>query len=386
VERRWGYVERKGIGTRLIHSGEDIIVPEKPLEVPIYLTAGFITPSLARMYLYSREANPTVTALEEKIAEIEGYPSAAAFSSGMSAISTTFLTLLKPGSKMLIQRDIFSRIVVLARELSEKMNFKLIESSAEEIADNIEKQKPDVVFVESESNPLLKVVDLEEIGKICKSQGSILIVDNTIPTPVNLRPSEMGASIVIHSASKYLGGHNDIIGGIVAGEADLVEQIRDKRSDLGTIMDPFTSFLVIRGLKTLHIRMHHHNKNAEILAKTLQDNKKIARIYYPGLENHPSHRIAKKILKGYGGIVSIELKTDLDGTLKFMRELRIAKPAGTFGGPETLVSHPASMSHRHHSKEEREAMGISDSLIRISVGLEDIEDIINDIERALENL
>ena len=379
-------MEKRGIGTKLIHSGEDILVPEKPLEVPIYLTAGFITPSLARMYLYSREANPTVTALEEKIAEIEGYQSAAAFSSGMSAISTTFITLLKPGDKMLIQRDIFSRTVVLARELSKKMGIDLIESSPEEIIDNAEKLKPDIVFVESVSNPLLKVVDLQELGKICKSQGTMLIVDNTIPTPINLRPSETGANIVIHSASKYLGGHNDIIGGIVAGEAELVEQIRDKRSDLGTIMDPFTSFLVIRGLKTLHIRMQHHNKNAEILAKNLQDNKKIARIYYPGLESHSSHAIAKKILKGYGGIVSIELKTDLEGTLRFMRELSIAKPAGTFGGPETLVSHPATMSHRHLSKEEREAMGIGDSLVRISVGLENIEDVIEDIEQALTHI
>ncbi len=379
-------MEAKGIGTKLIHSGEDIIVPEKPLEIPIYLTAGFITPSLARVYLYSRESNPTVTALEEKIAEIEGYGSAAAFSSGMSAISTTFLTLLKPGAKMLIQRDIFSRIVFLSRELSEKIGFKLLESSPEEIIDNTERWKPDIVFVESASNPLLKVIDLEELGKICRSRGTILIVDNTIPTPINLRPSEIGANIVIHSASKYLGGHNDIIGGIVAGEPDLVEQIRDKRSDLGTIMDPFTSFLVIRGLKTLHIRIHHHNKNAETLAKALQDNKKIAKIYYPGLESHPSHRTAKKILKGYGGIVSVELRTNLEGALRFMGELKIIKPAGTFGGPETIVSHPATMSHRHYSKEEREAIGISDSLIRISVGLENIEDIISDIEQALEQI
>lgn len=379
-------MERKGIGTKLIHSGEDVPVPEKPLEVPIYLTAGFITPSLARMYLYSREANPTVTALEEKIAEIEGYGSAAAFSSGMSAISTTFITILRPGAKMLIQRDIFSRIVFLARELSGKIGFKLMESSPEEIIDNAERWKPDVVFVESMSNPLLKVIDLEELGKICRSNGSILIVDNTIPTPINLTPSEIGANIVIHSASKYLGGHNDIIGGVVAGDPELVEQIRDKRSDLGTIMDPFTSFLVIRGLKTLHIRMQHHNKNAETLAKTLQDNKKIARVYYPGLESHPSHSTAKKILKGYGGIVSIELKTDLEGVLRFMRGLKIAKPAGTFGGPETLVSHPATMSHRHYSKEERESIGIKDSLVRISVGLENIEDIVEDIEQALKQI
>jgi cystathionine gamma-synthase len=376
----------RGIGTKLIHSGEDILVPEKPLEVPIYLSAGFITPSLARIYLYSREANPTVTALEEKIAEIEGYPSAVAFSSGMSAISTIFLTLLKPGSKMVIQRDIFARTIVLARELSEKIGFKLIEASPEEVISEVERWKPDLVFIESVSNPLLKVIDIYELGKLCREIGSILVVDNTIPTPINLRPSEAGAHIVVHSASKYLGGHNDIIGGVAAGEPELMEEIRDKRSDFGTIMDPFTAFLVIRGLKTLHIRMHHHNENAEKLAKALEGNKKISKIYYPGLESHPSYSIAKKILKGFGGIVSIEIKAGMEATLKFMKELKIAKPAGTFGGPETLVSHPATMSHRHYSKEEREMLGISDSLVRISVGLENIEDIIEDIEEALSKI
>jgi cystathionine gamma-synthase len=376
----------RGIGTKLIHSGEDILVPEKPLEVPIYLSAGFITPSLARIYLYSREANPTVTALEEKIAEIEGYPSAVAFSSGMSAISTIFLTLLKPGSKMVIQRDIFARTIVLAREFSEKIGFKLIESSPEEVINEVERWKPDLVFIESVSNPLLKVIDIYELGKLCREIGSILVVDNTIPTPINLRPSEAGAHIVVHSASKYLGGHNDIIGGVAAGEPELMEEIRDKRSDFGTIMDPFTAFLVIRGLKTLHIRMHHHNENAEKLAKALEVNKKISKVYYPGLESHPSYSIAKKILKGFGGIVGIEIKADMEATLKFMKELKIAKPAGTFGGPETLVSHPATMSHRHYSKEEREVLGISDSLVRISVGLENIEDIIEDIEEALSKI
>lgn len=371
------------IETKIIHSGEDIIVPEKPLEVPIYLSAGFITPSLARLYLYSRESNPTVDALEGKIAEIEGFGSAAAFSSGMSAISTTLITILKPGSKLVIQKDIFARTVVLARELSNKIGFKLIEVHPEEVIDTVERQKPDMVFIESMSNPLLKVVDIERLTKICREIGAVLVVDNTIPTPINLRPSELGADIVIHSASKYLGGHNDIIGGVLAGNPELVEEIRERRADLGTIMDPFTAFLVIRGLKTLHIRIQHHNRNAEILAKTLSENKKISRVYYPGLESHPSHKIAKKIMKGFGGIVSIELRTDLEGTLKFMGGLKIAKPSGTFGGPETLISHPATMSHRHYSKEERETLGIGDSLVRISVGLENIEDIVEDIERAL---
>jgi len=381
-----GATKERGMGTKLIHSGEDILVPEKPLEVPIYLSAGFITPSLARIYLYSREANPTVTALEEKIAEIEGYPSAAAFSSGMSAISTIFLTLLKPGSKMVIQRDIFARTIVLARELSKKIGFKLIESSPEEVISDVERWKPDVVFIESMSNPLLKVIDIYALSKLCREIGSILIVDNTIPTPINLKPSESGAHVVVHSASKYLGGHNDLIGGVAAGDPEIIEEVRDKRADLGTIMDPFTAFLVIRGLKTLHIRIQHHNRNAEELAKALEENKKVSRVYYPGLESHPSHSIARKILRGFGGIVSIEIKGDMEAALKFMRELKIAKPAGTFGGPETLVSHPATMSHRHYSKEEREMLGISDSLVRISVGLEDIEDIIEDIEEALSKI
>jgi cystathionine gamma-synthase len=362
------------------------LVPEKPLEVPIYLSAGFVTPSLARIYLYSREANPTVTALEEKVAEIEGYSSAVAFSSGMSAISTIFLTLLKPGSKMVIQRDIFARTIVLARELSEKIGFKLIEASPEEIISEVERWKPDLVFIESVSNPLLKVIDIFELGKLCRELGSVLVVDNTIPTPINLRPSEAGAHIVVHSASKYLGGHNDLIGGVVAGEPELVEEIREKRADLGTIMDPFTAFLVIRGLKTLHIRMERHNRNAEELAKSLENNKKISKIYYPGLESHPSYSIARKILKGFGGIVSIEIKADVDSALRFMKELKIAKPAGTFGGPETLVSHPATMSHRHYSREEREMIGIRDNLVRISVGLENIEDIVEDIEEALSKI
>lgn len=376
----------RGIGTSLIHSGEDIVVPEKPLEVPIYMTAGFITPSLARMYLYSREENPTVTALEEKMAEVEGYQAAAAFSSGMAAISTTFMALAKPGSRMLIQRDIFARTLVLARELASRMGFKLYEASPEEIASEAERVKPDIVFVETLSNPLLRIPDLKALSETCRTYGSILLVDNTIPTPINLRASEIGAHLVVHSASKYLGGHNDVIGGIVSGEADLVEAIRNLRSDLGTIMDPFAAFLTIRGLKTLHVRMERHNRNAEVLAKILKDHKKISRIYYPGLETHPGHEIAKKLLKGFGGIVSIEIKTDLEGAVRFLRELKIAKPAGTFGGTETLASHPATMSHRHYSREEREFLGISDGLVRISVGLEDVEDIVEDVEQGLDKI
>lgn len=376
----------RGIGTNLVHSGEDIIVPERPLEVPIYMTAGFITPSTARMYLYSREENPTVTALENKMAEIEGYQAAAAFSSGMAAISTTFLALTKPGSRMLIQRDIFARTLVLARELASRIGFKLYEASPEEMASEAERVKPDIVFVETLSNPLLRMPDLKALSEICRSHGSILVVDNTIPTPVNLRASEIGAGLVVHSASKYLGGHNDLIGGLVSGEAELVEAIRSLRSDLGTIMDPFTAFLTIRGLKTLHVRMERHNRNAETLAKILKDHEKISRTYYPGLETHPGHEIAKKLLKGFGGIVSVEIKTDLEGVMKFLRELNIVKPAGTFGGTETLVSHPATMSHRHFSREERGFLGISDGLLRISVGLEDVEDIVDDIEQALDKI
>ncbi len=376
----------QGFGSKLIHGGRDLIVPEEPLVYPIYLTSAFITPSLARVYLYSREENPTITFVENKIAEIDGYKNAAAFSSGMAAEATLFMAFLERSSKLVIQKDIYSRTVTLAREILPKIGVEIYETKTPNIIDVVEKIKPDMVFVETISNPLVRVIDIAELSKITRSHGTMLVVDNTLATPYNLEPSKYNIDLVVYSASKYLGGHNDIIGGFVTGEFDLVERIKDLRASLGNIMDPVTAFLIDRGIKTLHIRMEKHNRNAETVAKILRTNSKIEKIYYPCLEEDDNYPIARKILKGCSGMVTIKIKGDLDDALKFMKEIKMIKPAGTFGGAESLASHPSTMSHRHLDRDERLELGITDNLIRLSIGLEDVEDIINDIEQALKNI
>lgn len=356
------------------------------ITTPIYQTTAFLYPEGER-YRYSREINPTVLELAKKIAELEGAEAGLAFSSGMGAISTSLLTLSRPGSKILVHVDMFGRSVRFVKDYLSSWGVKVNVAPADnESMIEMAKDKHDIVFVESITNPLVRVVDLEELGKTCKDLGSTLIVDSTFATPINQKPLEFGAKLVIHSASKFIAGHNDVITGLLAGDGNLVKAIDQMRRTLGTSLDPHPAFLVIRGMKTLKIRMDVINRNAMAIAEFLESHPKVQRVYYPGLKSHETHEVATRVLKGYGGVVSFEVRGGTEAAVKVMKSTSVIIPAQSLGGVNSLISHPPTMSHRTLSPEERKASGITDGLLRLSVGIEDVEDLVEDLDRALSKI
>lgn len=366
---------------------EDIDNITGAITTPIYQTTAYLYPE-GEKYRYSREANPTVLELAKKISELENAEQGIAFSSGMGAISTTALALLRPNNNVLIHRDMFGRSYRFFTDYlrSWGVNVDASNPGNENIIEMCKSKKYDLIFVESITNPLLRVIDIQELAKIAKEQGSILVVDSTFATPINQKPLELGADIVVHSASKFLAGHNDVIAGLVAGYAKYLTIIDQMRRTLGTSLDPHAAYLTLRGIKTLKIRMDVINRNAEQLAEFLEDHPKVTKVYYPGLKSHMDYEIAKKVLKGFGGVLSFEIRGNQENALKVMRSVRLIIPAQTLGGVNSVISHPATMSHRTLTLEERKAIGLTDSLLRLSVGIEDINDLIEDLDRALNSI
>lgn len=366
---------------------EDIDNITGAITTPIYQTTAYLYPE-GEKYRYSREANPTVLELAKKISELENAEQGIAFSSGMGAISTTALALLRPNNNVLIHRDMFGRSYRFFTDYlrSWGVNVDASNPGNENIIEMCKSKKYDLIFVESITNPLLRVIDIQELAKIAKEQGSILVVDSTFATPINQKPLELGADIVVHSASKFLAGHNDVIAGLVAGYAKYLTIIDQMRRTLGTSLDPHAAYLTLRGIKTLKIRMDVINRNAEQLAEFLEDHPKVTKVYYPGLKSHVDYEIAKKVLKGFGGVLSFEIRGNQENALKVMRSVRLIIPAQTLGGVNSVISHPATMSHRTLTLEERKAIGLTDSLLRLSVGIEDINDLIEDLDRALNSI
>jgi cystathionine gamma-synthase len=357
------------------------------LTTPIYQTTAFAFP-IGEKYRYTREANPTVLELSRKIAELEEAEAAVAFSSGMGAISTVTLSLLKPGSKVLIHSDAFGRTLKFFTEFLRNwnVNVDVSEPGTDKYLEKLASSKYDLAFLEIISNPLLRVLDLPKISKVARECNCILLVDSTLATPINIKPIKYGADIVIHSASKFLAGHNDVIVGVAAGSNSLMSKVDNLRRSLGTSLDPHAAYLTIRGLKTLKIRMETINRNALAIAEFLQDHPKVRKVYYPGLTSHPDHNIARRILSGYGGLVSFEVKGNRDVALKVMSELKIVIPAQTLGGVNSTISHPVTMTHRNLTKEELLKAGIDESLLRLSVGIEDVNDLIEDLDNALSRI
>ncbi|BDB98905.1 aminotransferase class I/II-fold pyridoxal phosphate-dependent enzyme [Saccharolobus caldissimus] len=366
---------------------EDIDNITGAITTPIYQTTAYLYPE-GEKYRYSREANPTVLELAKKISELENAEQGIAFSSGMGAISTTALALLRPNNNVLIHRDMFGRSYRFFTDYLRSWGVSVDASNPgnENIIEMCKSKKYDLIFVESITNPLLRVIDIQELAKIAKEQGSILVVDSTFATPINQKPLELGADIVVHSASKFLAGHNDVIAGLVAGYAKYLTIIDQMRRTLGTSLDPHAAYLTLRGIKTLKIRMDVINRNAEQLAEFLEDHPKVTKVYYPGLKSHVDYEIAKKVLKGFGGVLSFEIRGNQENALKVMRSVRLIIPAQTLGGVNSVISHPATMSHRTLTLEERKAIGLTDSLLRLSVGIEDINDLIEDLDRALNSI
>lgn len=363
---------------------------------PLYQTATFLYPYAVdesgnytdgnAPYFYTRLGNPTVRAVERKLAALEHAEDAVAFSSGMAAISTAVIASMGEKGHLLSVRDIYGGTHSLFSGVLPGMGHEVsyFDQSRTKFLEEMVKPNTRAVYVETPTNPTLDIYDIKEIFDFANSHGLISIIDNTFNTPINLRPVELGADIVLHSATKYLAGHSDVIAGIVAGSREHVERIRQSMTVFGGSMEPFTAFLMERGMKTLELRVKKSNESAMSIADYLSSHRRISRVLYPGLESHKGHEIANGIMSRFGGVLSFELRGTKDEAVRVMKRMKIARIAGSLGGVESLVTMPVETSHRQMSPAEREERGISDTLIRFAVGIEDEEDLIEDIGQALE--
>ena len=378
------------IETRVIHAGQKPDPSTGAVMTPIYATSTYIqkSPGKHQGYEYSRTHNPTRKAYEDCVANLESGTRGFAFASGMAAIAT-ILELLKPGDHVLAMDDLYGgtyRLFENVRKHSAGIQFSFIDfSDIKNITSHIQKNTK-LLWIESPTNPLLKLVDLKKIATLCKKYKLISVVDNTFASPILQKPIELGFDIVVHSATKYLNGHSDMIGGIavVGDRPELAEKLAYLQNSIGAISGPFDAFLAMRGIKTLAIRMQKHCENANILAHWLEKHPKINKVIYPGLKSHPQHILAKKQMNGlYGGMISAYLNADLKKTIKILEKFKIFALAESLGGVESLIEHPAIMTHASIPKTKREALGIHDNLIRLSVGIEHIDDLKADLIQAL---
>lgn len=375
------------IESLLIHGGKDGDETTGAVNVPIYQTSTFKQVKLGvnKGYEYSRTGNPTREALEKLISDLEEGYAGYAFASGMAAI-TAVLSLFKSGDKIIISDNVYGGTFRVLDKVFNHFNigYKIVDTSKpEEVEKNID-ENVKAVYIESPTNPLMDITDIKLVSGIAKEKGLLTIVDNTFMTPYFQKPITLGADIVIHSATKYLGGHSDLVAGlVVVNNNDLAEKIHFIQNSTGGVLGPFDSFLLIRGIKTLAVRMDRHNDNALKIANILNHSKEIEKVYYPGLEEHPGHQIQKKQASGYGGIISFVVKKEYDYK-KFFENLKLITFGESLGGVESLVCHPATMTHAAIPYEIRQKVGIVDNLIRLSVGIENVEDLINDLSNALE--
>ncbi len=353
------------------------------LTFPIYQTSAYELPK-GEKYRYTRESNPTVEELAGKIALLEGAPAGSAFSSGMGAITSTFLSLLKPGSKLLIQRDVFARSFKFATGFLRDWGVDVIAAGpgTDSVLEAME-SSPDLVFVEGVSNPTLRVIDLPRLSRAASKHGSTLVVDSTFATPFNELPYRHGADLIVHSASKFIAGHNDVICGLAAGREDIIGKVDSMRRTMGSSLDPHAAFLVLRGLRTLKVRIDAINKTAAHVARKLEESRQVHRVFYPGLQSHPDRNVACRLLQGYGGVVTFELDGSVKNALNAISRLKLVMPANTLGGANSTISHPWTMSHRGLTDEERGEAGITQGMLRLSIGLEDRDEILGDILQAI---
>ncbi len=339
---------------------------------------------------YGRYGNPTVRAAEQKITALEAADDTVLFPSGMSAITTMLLAMLKPGDHVVLTSDCYRRTRQFMRTTLAKFGVEHTlaapgDYAALELA--VARPRTRLLLTEAPTNPLLRVVDLPRLAEICSRQRGVkLLVDSTLVSPINLRPLEHGAHLVLHSCTKYLGGHNDLLAGSVSGERDIVAALREARGVFGSMPDPHAAYLLIRGIKTLAVRMRRHNESGFIIARYLERHPKIERVFYPGLESHPDYAVARRLCNGFGGMVSFLVRGGLTTTSRFVDQCAIPIIAPSMGGVETLMEQPALMSFYELTPDQRQAIGIAENLVRLSVGLEDPEDLIADFEQSLARL
>lgn len=370
-------------------------IPVDPLtgaiSVPIYQTSTFVqeAPGINKGFDYSRTNNPTRATLEKIVAELENGSVGAAFASGLAAIDAV-VKLLKTGDEIIAVDDIYGGAYRLFTQVYAQygISIKFVDASNAENIFNAITEKTKLIWIETPTNPTLKIADIEAISKIAEASNCLLCVDNTFASPALQQPLNLGADIVVHSATKYLGGHSDVIAGIVVTKsAELGARIKFFQNACGAVLAPLDSWLIIRGIETLFLRIKQHSINALGIARYLEQHPLVDTVFYPGLASHPNHAVAKKQSKGFGGIVSFSLKRD-DITLaeQFVSGTSIFKLAESLGGVKSLISHPANMTHKSIPAERRRAAGVTDSLIRLSVGIEEVEDLINDLETTFEKL
>ena len=373
--------------TKTIHGGQ---IKEKAYGAvmpPIYQTSTYSqkSPGEHSGYEYSRTQNPTRHALERSIASLENAKYGLAFSSGLSAIDAV-MKLFSPGDEIISTNDLYGGSYRLFNKIYAKFGLKFIFTDLRNLnqTEKLVTNKTKLIWVETPTNPMINIIDIKGLSKICKSNNLLLAVDNTFSTPYLQKPMDLGADIIMHSATKFLAGHSDVILGLLALSNDeLAEKLYFIQNSSGAICGPMDSFLTLRGIKTLHVRMKRHCENAKVIATFLNNHNKVDKVYWPGFENHLNHDVAKSQMSDYGGMISFTLKGDFELVKKITSSFKVFTLAESLGGVESLVNHPATMTHASIPKEERDKIGIADNLIRLSVGIEDISDLVDDIKQAI---
>jgi methionine-gamma-lyase len=389
-------VRGKGFSTQAIHAGDNGDSRTGSLSTPIYQTSTYVFDSVEdgaakfagerEGYIYSRLGNPTVNVFEQKMAVLERGESAVAFSSGMAAISAVVMGLVRTGDHVICTRGLYGCTFGFYSMLKEKfgVDFSLVDMSTEGNIAQAIKPNTTLIYIETPINPTMEMVDLAMVSALAKKNGAKVVVDNTFMSPYLQRPIEFGADIVVHSATKYIGGHGDLIAGVAVGPKEVMQQIRmTTQKDIGGILGPNEAFLLNRGLKTLAIRMDRHCSNGEKVAGFLAQHPRIKKVFYPGLPSFAQHELAKRQMDGFGGVISFEVSGGLTEAAAILNRLQMIKIAVSLGDAETLIQHPATMTHSVIPVDHRMEMGITDGLVRLSVGLEDVDDIISDLEYAL---
>jgi cystathionine gamma-lyase len=383
-----------GFSTKAIHAGEQPNLKDGgtgDVVKPIHLSTTFARKRLDQPtagYEYSRTGNPTRNALEEKLASLENVQYALAFSSGMAAETILALTLLNSGDHVVAFNDLYGgtrRLFETTLRQKYQIEFSYVDARKPENVEKAIRKNTKLIWLETPTNPLMRICNIAAISKVKKNKNIALAVDNTFLSPYFQNPIDHGADIVVHSATKYLGGHSDAVGGaLMIKQKATYEKLKFNQNATGAILSPFDSYMIMRGIKTLAVRMEKHNDNAMQVAEFLESNPKISNVYYPGLKSHPQHTLTKNQTKGYGGVLSFEIRGTINHAKQFLQNLRLFYLAESLGGVESLIEHPASMTHASIPKEIREQIGIKDNLIRASVGLEDLEDLLTDLNKALK--
>lgn len=380
--------DNKRIATRCIHAGQSPDPTTGAIMTPIYQTSTYAQPSpgvFKGEYDYSRSANPTRTALEANLASLEGGKHGITFSSGLAALDAV-MHLLSSGDHVVLCDDVYGgtyrQLNTIFRQFG--IDFTRVDMTDLDATRDAFTNKTKLVWMETPTNPMLKVIDIEAVAALGKEKGALVAVDNTFATPLLQSPLKLGADIVSHSCTKYIGGHSDVVGGaLIVSDDELGQRLRYIQNSVGAVPAPMDCFLLLRSTKTLHVRVERHCQNARKIADWLADNGKVERVFYPGREDHPQHAVAAKQMSDFGGMITAHLKGGIEQSRKFLESLEVISLAESLGGVESLIEHPAIMTHSSVDKDAREALGITDGLIRLSVGIEDVDDLIGDLDQAL---